>query len=237
VPLLSLFVSELITPVFSREFRVSTMLSRDSVKNRMSGGEDGGGISLAEFCYQALQAFDFWELFQSRGAADVRLASPWSGVHTSTKHPALQKRKSLKPVGLWLSRGCRALTLSHCSGHASSLPYSPGVKLQIGGSDQWGNIVAGVDLIRRLDKRLGGPEGVHAGPHGLTLPLLTDKAGRKFGKTAGNAVWLTAEHTTAFDLYQFLVRVDDSEVEQLLLGLTFLEVDEVLAWVYYYYYC
>ena len=72
--------------------------------------------------------------------------------------------------------------------------------LQVGGQDQWGNIVAGVELIRKLSA---------SEAHGLTFPLLTDKAGEKFGKTAGGAVWLDTDRTSVFDYYQFWRNVDD----------------------------
>jgi tyrosyl-tRNA synthetase len=95
-----------------------------------------------------------------------------------------------------------------------------GCELQVGGSDQWGNITAGIDLARR---RSG------ASVHGLTVPLLVKSDGGKFGKTADGAVWLDPARTTPFAFHQFLVQVDDADVEQLLLRLTLLPVDEVLA--------
>jgi tyrosyl-tRNA synthetase len=81
---------------------------------------------------------------------------------------------------------------------------SHGVTLQVGGSDQWGNMVAGVDLIRRLER---------AEVHALTVPLITDKTtGRKFGKSEGNAVWLDAEKTSPYQFYQFWFNVADENV-------------------------
>jgi tyrosyl-tRNA synthetase len=78
------------------------------------------------------------------------------------------------------------------------------VTLQIGASDQWGNIVGGIDLIRRKD-------GAEA--HGLTFPLLTRADGTKFGKTEGGAIWLSADRTSPFTFYQSLVNLDDKTVE------------------------
>jgi tyrosyl-tRNA synthetase len=101
-------------------------------------------------------------------------------------------------------------------------------RLQLGGSDQWGNILAGCDLIHKLvpaDKR-GGADS-HA--HGLTLPLLTSSTGEKFGKSAGNAIWLDPRQTAPFDLYQFFTTVDDQQAEALLMRLTFLPVEQVRA--------
>ena len=93
-----------------------------------------------------------------------------------------------------------------------------GVELQIGGSDQWGNIVAGVDLVRRRS---------HATVHALTWPLMTRADGAKFGKSAGGAIWLSAEQTSPYQFFQYWVNVDDRDVERFLLQLTLLDVDEV----------
>lgn len=93
-----------------------------------------------------------------------------------------------------------------------------GCQFQFGGQDQWGNIVAGVDLTRRLHA---------ASVYGATFPLLLKSDGTKFGKTAGGAVWLDADHTSPFDYYQFWRNVEDSEVERLLAFFTCLPMAEV----------
>lgn len=90
--------------------------------------------------------------------------------------------------------------------------------VQIGGSDQWGNITAGTDLIRKLR----GEEAF-----GLTLPLVCDRSGQKFGKSAGNAIYLDAAKTPVFDFYQFFVRVDDADVIRFLKVFTFLASEEI----------
>jgi tyrosyl-tRNA synthetase len=91
-----------------------------------------------------------------------------------------------------------------------------GCRLQIGGNDQWGNITAGLDLIRRVE---GGDRSVHA----LTLPLVTDASGAKIGKsTGGGNVWLDPELTSPYALYQYLLNVDDRDVGTYLRLLTFL---------------
>jgi tyrosyl-tRNA synthetase len=90
--------------------------------------------------------------------------------------------------------------------------------LQIGGSDQWGNITAGTDLIRRKT-------GESA--FGLTFPLLTDSSGKKFGKTESGAVWLDADKTSPYEFYQYWVQRDDADVPKLLRTFTFLPKDEV----------
>lgn len=125
-----------------KNFPVSVMLGKDSVKSRLE--RQDSGLSFTEFSYMLLQAYDFAYL---------------------AKH-----------------RDCR---------------------LQIGGSDQWGNITAGIDLGRRmLSQQL----------YGLTCPLLTTADGRKMGKTEKGAVWLSAEKTSPYEFYQYFVNVADADV-------------------------
>jgi len=95
-----------------------------------------------------------------------------------------------------------------------------GCTLQIGGADQWGNMTAGIDLIRRLE---GKPA------HALTFPLVTTASGVKFGKTEAGAVWLDASLTSPYDFYQFWVRTDDQDVIPYLKSMTFLEHAEIEA--------
>jgi tyrosyl-tRNA synthetase len=100
------------------------------------------------------------------------------------------------------------------------LHTNKGCELQIGGSDQWGNLTAGVDLIRRRERT-----SVHA----LTWPLLTKKDGEKYGKSAAGAIWLDPARTLPFEFHQYWLRTDDADIEKLLLQLTLLPVDEVHA--------
>jgi tyrosyl-tRNA synthetase len=93
-------------------------------------------------------------------------------------------------------------------------------ELQMGGSDQWGNITAGTELISRK-------EGASA--HGLTFPLLTTAAGTKFGKTESGAVWLDPKRTSPYKFFQFWVNTDDRDVERLLKFFTFHSVEEIAA--------
>ena len=95
-----------------------------------------------------------------------------------------------------------------------------GCRIQIGGSDQWGNITAGTDLIRRL-------RGVEA--FGLTFPILCDHTGAKFGKSAGNAVYIDATRTSCYDFYQYFLRTDDQDVIRYLKILTFLPLESISA--------
>ncbi|KAG8512271.1 Tyrosine--tRNA ligase, mitochondrial [Galemys pyrenaicus] len=137
-------------------FRMGTLLSRQSVQTRLRSPE---GMSLAEFFYQVLQAYDFYYLFQRYG--------------------------------------CR---------------------VQLGGSDQLGNITSGYEFIHKLTG-----EDVF----GITVPLITSTTGAKLGKSAGNAVWLNREKTSPFELYQFFVRQQDDTVERYLKLLTFLPLPEI----------
>ncbi len=93
-------------------------------------------------------------------------------------------------------------------------------ELQIGGSDQWGNITAGIDLIHRRQSRQA---------FGLTLPLITNADGTKFGKTEAGAVWLDVARTSIYQFYQYWVRVDDRDVVRYLNFFTFLHRDEIEA--------
>ena len=98
------------------------------------------------------------------------------------------------------------------------------VQLQIGGSDQWGNITAGMELIRRTREN---PEEEEVNVFGLTVPLITKADGTKFGKTAGNAIWLDAEKTTAYEFYQFWINTDDRDVVKFLRYFSFLSKEEI----------
>jgi tyrosyl-tRNA synthetase len=93
-----------------------------------------------------------------------------------------------------------------------------GCVLQVGGDDQWGNILAGTDLVRRLHQ---------AETYALTFPLITTASGAKMGKTAAGAVWLAADRTSPFDFYQYFVNVDDRDVIRFLKLLTFIPIDDI----------
>ena len=93
-----------------------------------------------------------------------------------------------------------------------------GCVLQIGGSDQWGNITSGVELIRKkLNKEA----------YGLTMPLITKADGTKFGKSEGNAIWLDINKTSSYEMYQFFLNAEDTKVIEYLKKLTFLSIDEI----------
>ncbi|SMR44438.1 unnamed protein product [Zymoseptoria tritici ST99CH_3D1] len=114
-----------------------------------------------------------------------------------------------------------------------------GVQIQIGGSDQYGNIIAGMDAVKYIAQSEAG--SAHSQewldtdgrlkdelvPMGLTVPLLTTSSGEKFGKSAGNAVWLDRDLTSSFDLYGFLLRSSDADVRRYLKLFTFVPVEEI----------
>lgn len=92
------------------------------------------------------------------------------------------------------------------------------VTLQVGGSDQWGNMTAGTELLRRKADKTG---------HVMTVPLISDSTGKKFGKSEGNAVWLDADKTSPYEMYQFWLNVMDDDAIRFLKIFTFLTLDEI----------
>src|SRR3989344_4040895 len=141
-----------------KHFSMTELMQRDFVQARM--GEQGSGISYAEFSYSLIQGYDYWQLYK--------------------KHQTV---------------------------------------LQIGGSDQWGNMLSGVALIRKKD----GQE-VHA----LSMPLVVNKAtGAKFGKSEVGSVWLDPLKTTPTQFYQFWINVDDEDVQDYLKIFTLLPKDKI----------
>jgi tyrosyl-tRNA synthetase len=137
-----------------------TMLGREFVQTRL--GEEGSGISYAEFSYSLIQGYDFVHLFKEHG-----------------------------------------------------------VTLQVCGADQWGNSIAGVDLIRRM---------ADGEAHVLSAPLIINKStGVKFGKTEAGAIWLDAAKTTPTQFYQFWINTDDASVEEFVKVFTELSQDEITA--------
>lgn len=108
------------------------------------------------------------------------------------------------------------------------------IQMQIGGSDQYGNILAGVDAVKWMARTHPDPDIRQEGgvkelttPYGLTVPLLLTATGEKFGKSAGNAIWLDSNMTSYFDLYAFFVRTADADVERFLKLFTFLPDNQI----------
>ncbi|WP_165044061.1 tyrosine--tRNA ligase [Dysgonomonas sp. ZJ709] len=146
-----------------KHITVNYMMSKDSVKKRLSG-EASEGMSFTEFSYQLLQAYDFYHLYKTMG--------------------------------------CR---------------------IQMGGSDQWGNITTGTELIRR--KTSGGEA------FALVCPLITKADGGKFGKTESGNVWLDRKYTSPYKFYQFWLNVSDADAEKYIKIFTALSKDEIEALV------
>jgi len=149
------FLDEFLLDV-ARHFSVNEMVSMETFKKRLDSQTN---LSLLEFCYPVLQAWDFLHLFEEHG--------------------------------------CR---------------------IQIGGSDQWANILAGTGLIRRKHRQEA---------FAWTLPLLTTPSGEKMGKTEKGPVWLDDQCTSPFEMYQYLINVDDSLVTPMLKLLTLLPLGEI----------
>lgn len=139
-----------------KHFRVSTLLAKDSVANRMKSEQ---GISFTEFSYQLQQAYDFQQLYKTNNCI-----------------------------------------------------------MQVGGSDQWGNITSGIEFIRKTLKKEC---------YGLTIPLLLTSTGEKFGKSEGNALYLNFENEALLAIHQYLINFPDDQVESLLKKLTFLPISRI----------
>lgn len=99
------------------------------------------------------------------------------------------------------------------------LNQNEGVTIQIGGSDQWGNITAGTELTRKL---------TGASVHGITFPLITRSDGKKFGKSESGAVWLSPDKLSPYEFYQYLFKIPDADLGKLFRMLTFLDIEEIL---------
>ncbi len=149
---------------FAREvgkrITVNYMMSKDSVKKRLSG--EGVGMSFTEFTYQLIQGYDFYYLYK----------------------------------------------------HYNCL-------LQMGGSDQWGNITTGTELIRRMH------EGEQSKAFAMTCPLITKVDGSKFGKSEGGNIWLTEDKTSVYKFYQFWLNVSDEDAENYIKIFTFLDKNTI----------
>ncbi|MEE2750171.1 MAG: tyrosine--tRNA ligase [Myxococcota bacterium] len=139
------------------------------------------------------------------------------------RHFSMNTMLSKASVKLRLERGLSFLEFNYQVLQAYDfleLHKRYGCRLQLGGDDQWGNILAGIDLIRRME---GGVA------EGMTSPLLTTASGQKMGKTVSGAVWIDSQRLSAYDYFQFWVNVDDADVGRLLRLFTFLELSEVEA--------
>ncbi|MQP51280.1 MULTISPECIES: tyrosine--tRNA ligase [unclassified Flavobacterium] len=147
-----------------KRITVNYMMSKDSVKKRLSGEEGAEGMSFTEFTYQLIQGYDFY--------------------HLNKHHNCL---------------------------------------LQMGGSDQWGNITTGTELVRRMN--VGNEEKSKA--FALTTPLITKADGSKFGKSEGGNVWLDADKTSVYKFYQFWLNATDVDAEKYIKIFTFLDKETI----------
>jgi tyrosyl-tRNA synthetase len=112
--------------------------------------------------------------------------------------------------------------------------HSKGIQMQIGGSDQYGNITAGIAAIKYIsshhpDPYVRGQAHAVGEPMGFTVPLLTTSSGQKFGKSAGNAIWLDSSMTSSFDLYGYFLRTSDEDVGKYLKMFTFMPLEDIDA--------
>jgi len=152
-----------------KRITVNYMMSKDSVKKRLSGEEGTEGMSFTEFTYQLIQGYDFY--------------------HLNKHHNCL---------------------------------------LQMGGSDQWGNITTGTELVRRMN--VGNEDTSKA--FALTTPLITKADGSKFGKSEGGNVWLDADKTSVYKFYQFWLNSSDVDAEKYIKIFTFLDkttIEQLIA--------
>jgi len=153
-----------------------------------------GKINLIEFLRDIGKHFTVNELIKKEAISE-RLKSETGLSYTEFAYPLLQGYDYLE---LYRQYGC---------------------DVQVGGSDQWGNIISGVDLVRRKEQ---------ASVYALTVPLITDKAtGKKFGKSEGNAVWIDSAMTTPYQFYQFWLNASDESVIDYLKLFTFLSLEEI----------
>ena len=153
-----------------------------------------GKLGLISFLRDTGKHFTINELIK-KDAIATRLASENGLSYTEFAYPLLQAYDYLQ---LYREKGCT---------------------LQVGGSDQWGNMIAGVDLVRKVEK---------TNVHVITVPLVVDKTtGKKFGKSEGNAVWLDADKTSPYQFYQFWLNVSDENVIDYLKMFTFVSLEEI----------
>ena len=138
-------------------------------------------------------------------------------VNAMLKKESVKQRIERDDVGISFTEFAYSLLQGY---DFAELNKRHGAVLEIGGSDQWGNITAGIDLTRRLHQKQ---------VFGLTLPLVTKSDGTKFGKTEGGAVWLNAKKTSPYQFYQFWLKVADADVYKFLKYFTFLSIEEIDA--------
>jgi len=159
-----------------------------------------------------------YDWFGGMGALEfMRDIGKHFSVNAMIKKESVQQRLQREDQGISYTEFSYSLLQGY---DFAELNKRHGCKLQIGGSDQWGNIVAGTDLTRRLN---------HRHVFGLTLPLVTKADGTKFGKTESGAIWLDAKKTSPYAFYQFWLNTSDSDVYKFLRYFTFLSIQDIAA--------
>lgn len=159
-----------------------------------------------------------YDWFGGMGALEfLRDIGKHFSVNAMIKKEAVQQRISRDDQGISYTEFSYSLLQGY---DFAELNRRHGCVLQIGGSDQWGNITAGTELVRRIS----GQE-----VFGMTFPLVCDSTGKKFGKSEGNAVWLDAKKTSPFQFYQFWINLPDAGIEKYLRAYTFLPLAEIEA--------
>ena len=159
-----------------------------------------------------------YDWFGGMGALEfLRDIGKHFSVNAMIKKEAVQQRINRDDQGISYTEFSYSLLQGY---DFAELNRRHGCVLQIGGSDQWGNITAGTDLTRRLNQQ-------HV--YGLTLPLVTKADGTKFGKTESGAIWLDAKKTSPYAFYQFWLNTADADVYKFMRYFTFLSVDEIEA--------
>jgi tyrosyl-tRNA synthetase len=204
-----------------KHFTINAMVAKDSVKSRMDrGGRSPEKAKVLEEVSNRVRAV-FHGVEEKLGLTSELQILEYEKLRAAVEW---EIRADVDPVdsgqevaGISFTEFSYSLLQAYDFLH---LFQSHGCQLQGGGADQWGNIVAGTDLIRR---KLG------AVACGLTWPLITKADGTKFGKTEDGAVWLSAERTSVYRFYQFLIQVEDTEVINLLKFFTFLPLEDIDA--------
>ncbi len=137
------------------------------------------------------------------------------------KHFSVNKMLAAESYKIRLEKGLNLIEFNYMLLQAYDFLHlfeKEGCTVQLGGNDQWGNILAGIDLIRRIKGKTA---------FGITFPLLTTSRGHKMGKTEKGALWLDASLTTPYDYYQYWINTDDADVERFLCLFTFLPMEEI----------
>lgn len=147
----------------------------------------------------------------------LRDIGKYFSVNAMISKEAVKQRIERDDVGISFTEFAYNLLQSY---DFSSLNKEHNVTLQIGGSDQWGNITSGIDLTRRLHQKQ---------VFGLTVPLITKSDGTKFGKTEGGAIWLDPKKTSPYKFYQFWINTADADVYRFLKFFTFMSLEEINA--------